>query len=427
MSEEVKRVAVIGAGISGLSTLTNLLSLDRKYIPTCFERGSDVGGVWQYNENTHTDEYGMPVFSSIYRDLISNLPKPMMEFPDFPNTDPDNDSSFMHREDVMNYIKRYADHHDLGKFIRTHTYVTNVCPNSEERFPEWTVSYYDVRNKEPQQDVFDAVFVCTGHHHTPYIPDIEGVEEFQGEIIHSKNYRIPERFTNKRAVILGASFSGTDLATGISPYAKQIFLSHIKERLKSVFPENIIEKPGIKRMTRTSVVFLDDTGEEVDVLLFCTGYSYNFPFLSDDVINVNGNKVMPLYKHVVHVNHPNLLFVGILKNVSYFIVINVSSKFAVAVLNGDISLPSETDMQKIVDEYFEKGKERGEKPHTFQTNDQMWEFEQDLSKMAGIQPCPKAFELIRAYLIQECTYNLTTIRDKKFKISDDKESFQVLN
>ncbi|XP_060070493.1 flavin-containing monooxygenase 5-like [Ylistrum balloti] len=413
MSEQVRRVAVIGAGISGLATLRNLLSLDRKYIPTCFERGSDVGGVWLYNENTHTDEYGMPVFSSIYRDLVSNLPKLMMEFPDFPNTDPDTDSSFMHREDVMNYIKRYADHHDLGKFIRTHTYVTNVCPNSEERFPEWTVSYYDVRNKEPQQDVFHAVFVCTGHQHTPYIPDIEGVKEFQGEIIHSKNYRIPERFTNKRVVILGASFSGTDLALGISPYAKQIFLSHIKERLKSVFPENIIEKPGIKRMTRTSVVFLDDTEEEVDVLLFCTGYSYNFPFLSDDVINVNGNKVMPLYKHVVNVKHPNLFFVGILELVPYFLLANVSSKFAVAVLNGDISLPSQTEMQESVEEDFENRKKRGDKPHAFIDNEKIWEYERDLSKLVGIQPSPIVLKLIRAFLIYDVTHNVTSFRQKK--------------
>ncbi|XP_033728120.1 dimethylaniline monooxygenase [N-oxide-forming] 3-like [Pecten maximus] len=362
MSEQVRHVAVIGAGISGLATLRNLLSTKQKYIPTCFERGSDLGGVWLYNENTHVDEYGMPVFSSIYRDLISNLPKPLMEFPGFQNTDPDIASSFMHREEVMEYIKRFSAHYDLEKHIKTHAYVTDVSPKSAERFPEWTVSYQDVRNKEMKHDVFDA-----------------------------------------------------------------IFLSHTHDKLKSALPENVIEKTGIKRMTRTTVVFLDDTEEEVDVLLFCTGYCYSFPFLSDDVINVSRDKITPLYKHVVNVKHPNLLFIGILERVSYFPMAHVMSRFAVAVLDGDVMLPSEMEMQEYVDRDFEKREARGDKPHKFTKNERLWEYDKDLSTLAGIQPSPKAFELVRAFIIQEYTHNVTTFRDRKIQISEDRKSFQLLN
>ncbi|OWF43727.1 dimethylaniline monooxygenase [N-oxide-forming] 4-like [Mizuhopecten yessoensis] len=430
MAEQARRVAVIGAGISGLATLRSLLASDRKYLPTCFERGSGVGGIWQYNENSHTDEYGMPVFSAMYRDAMSNLPKPMMEFPEFPNTDPDIDSCFMHRQEVVNYVNRFVDHFDLQKYITTHTYVNNVCPTSNERHPEWTVSYYDIRNKDEQkQAVFDAVFVCNGHADKPNIPDIDGVEEFQGEIIHSRNYRIPEKFKDKRIVILGASFSGLDLAVDISPYAQQIFLSHEKERLKSVFTENVTEKPGIKRMTRTTVVFLDDTEEEVDVLLFCTGYRYNFPFLSDDVININitDNRVMPLYKHVVNIKYQNLFFVGILEKVAFFSMGHVMSRFAVAVLDGKIVLPSETDMYKDAESDFNERKGRGEKAHADLGNELVWNYERELATLAGINPSPKAFQLIINFLMRNIRQTPATFRQRNIQILDDMESFILLN
>ncbi|OWF42094.1 dimethylaniline monooxygenase [N-oxide-forming] 5-like [Mizuhopecten yessoensis] len=428
MSDQARRVAVIGAGISGLSTLRSLLASDRKYIPTCFERGNDVGGVWLYNENTHTDEDGMPVFTSMYRDLISNLPKPMMEFPEFPNTDPDTDSSFMPRPEVMNYIKRFTEHFELRKYILTHTFVTNVSPKSDERHPEWTVSYYDIRNKEEQkQAVFDAVFVCNGHQHTPNKPDIDGAEKFQGEITHSKNYRVPEKFIDKRVVILGASFSGTDIAIDISPCAKQIFLSHNKDRFKSVFPGNITEKPGIKRMTRTTVIFLDDTEEEVDVLLFCTGYRYNFPFLGDDVISVTNNRVMPLYKHVVNIKYQNLFVIGILDQVPFFPMGHQLSRFAVAILDGEVNLPLEIEMYADAESDFNGRKERGEKAHASKDNERIWKFDRELSTLVGIRPSSKAFQLIRGFIYHDIMYNITTFRRRKIQISDDRESFKVLN
>ncbi|XP_069108126.1 senecionine N-oxygenase-like isoform X2 [Argopecten irradians] len=370
----------------------------------------------------------MPVFSIMYRDLIGNFPRQLMEFPGFPNTEPEKSSSYLHREEVFNYIKRFCKHYDLEKYIQTHTYVTDISPKTNERCPEWTVSYRDVRDKEIKQADFDAVFVCTGHQHTPYIPDIDGVEEFQGEIIHSKNYRIPEKFADKRIVILGAAFSGTDLTFAIAPHAQQIFLSHIKDRLESVLPENVTQKPGIKRMTQKTVVFLDDTEAEVDVLLLCTGYRYSFPFLSDDVITATRDKVTPLYKHVVNVKYSNLFFVGILEFVHYFGMGHMMSKYAVRVLDGDAILPSETEMLKDIDNDFELRKQRGDKPHLFSMNEQIWQLDKEFAKLAGVAPSPDAFEKLSDFVYNHgIKNNLGNYREKKFKFSEDRKSFKIVN
>ena len=74
-----KRIAVIGAGPSGLAVLRAFESARKKGadIPemVCYERQSDYGGLWNYTWRTGIDEHGEPVHGSMYRYLWSNGPK----------------------------------------------------------------------------------------------------------------------------------------------------------------------------------------------------------------------------------------------------------------------------------------------------------------------------------------------------------------
>ena len=82
----VKRVAVIGAGPSGLAQLRAFQSAASKGedIPeiVCFEKQSDWGGLWKYDWRTGVDENGEPCHGSMYRYLWSNGPKEGLEFAD---------------------------------------------------------------------------------------------------------------------------------------------------------------------------------------------------------------------------------------------------------------------------------------------------------------------------------------------------------
>ena len=81
------RVAVIGAGPSGLAALRAFQSAAKKKakIPeiVCFEKQDDWGGLWKYTWRTGLDEYGEPVHCSMYRYLWSNGPKECLEFADY--------------------------------------------------------------------------------------------------------------------------------------------------------------------------------------------------------------------------------------------------------------------------------------------------------------------------------------------------------
>ena len=81
------RIAVLGAGPSGLAMLRAIDSLRRQGHPVpevvCYEKQSDLGGMWNYTWRTGLDAYGEPVHGSMYRYLWSNGPKEALEFADY--------------------------------------------------------------------------------------------------------------------------------------------------------------------------------------------------------------------------------------------------------------------------------------------------------------------------------------------------------
>jgi thioredoxin reductase len=60
------------------------------------------------------------------------------------------------------------------------------------------------------------------HYSVPYVPEIEGIEKFKGQIQHSKAYRSAEAYRNLRVVVLGAASSGVDIAMEVAAVADEV-------------------------------------------------------------------------------------------------------------------------------------------------------------------------------------------------------------
>ena len=58
----------------------------------------------------------------------------------------------------------------------------------------------------------------------PLVPELPGLSDFEGVLMHSHDYRIPEIFKDKVVAILGAASSGQDMALDIAPVAKHVSL-----------------------------------------------------------------------------------------------------------------------------------------------------------------------------------------------------------
>ena len=126
------RVAVIGAGPSGLAALRAFQSAAKKKakIPevVCFEKQDDWGGLWNYTWRTGLDEYGEPVHGIMYRYLWSNGPKECLEFADYTFEEHFGKpiASYPPRAVLWDYIKGRVEKAKVRKWVRFNTPVRMV-------------------------------------------------------------------------------------------------------------------------------------------------------------------------------------------------------------------------------------------------------------------------------------------------------------
>ena len=95
MSRDCKRVAIVGAGASGLSAIK--CCLDEGLVPVCMERTEDIGGLWNYSQNVREGQ------ACVMKSTTINTSKEMMSFSDFPP--PQEFPIYMHNTKVLEYFR----------------------------------------------------------------------------------------------------------------------------------------------------------------------------------------------------------------------------------------------------------------------------------------------------------------------------------
>lgn len=371
----VRRVAVVGAGSSGLACVK--VCIDEGLEPVCFEGSDDIGGLWKFKESTEPDQ------ASIYRSLVTNTSKEIMCFSDFPM--PAEYPNYLHNSELLQYFRLYADHFHLHRHIRFQTRVKRVVQRPDfSASGQWDVVTMDKDGRE-ERHVFDAVLVCSGQYVLPSLPlsDFPGHDTFTGTCIHSRDYKDGTAFRGKRVMVVGIGNSGGDIASEISRHAAKTFLStrkgawvigrmfgrgipvdliilnrfkrlllgllprtvanwaaerslnsHCDHRFYGLQPTHrffdrkplvnedllgqilqgrVVVKPDLKAFTSTGVMFEDGTVEEnIDAVVFCTGFKDSFPFLPPSLFD-GPKQELQLYKRLfpVSLSPPTLAVMGL--------------------------------------------------------------------------------------------------------------------
>ena len=377
-----ERVAIIGAGPSGLAALRAFESARRKgaVIPelVCYEKQADWGGLWNYTWRTGTDQYGEPVHGGMYRYLWSNGPKECLEFADYSFEEHFGRPipSYPPRAVLHDYIKGRINKSGVGSYIKLNTVVRWV--SYSEKTGKFSVTIKDLPSDTISTEEFDYVIAASGHFSTPNIPEFPGVTKFPGRVMHAHDFRSADEFAGKDVLLVGASYSAEDIGIQCHKYgAKSITFSWRTKPMGFDWPESFKEVPLLEKVEGKIAHFKDGTSKQVDAIILCTGYLHHFPFIEDTLRLKTKNRLYPpqIYKGIFWWGNPKLIYLGMQDQYYTFNMFDAQAWYARDVIMGRIKLPSFEVMADDIQKWI-KLEEALENP--FQAIDFQTEYVRDL-------------------------------------------------
>ena len=104
-------------------------------------------------------------------------------------------------------------------------------------------------------------------------------------------------------------------------------------------------KPNIAGLAGDRVAFEDGTSEQIDVIVYCTGYKVTFPFFDEDFISAPDND-LPLFRRVFKPGVDNLAFIGLLQPLGAIMPLaEAQGRWVAAYLRGEYRLPPLADVR----------------------------------------------------------------------------------
>ncbi|MDT4917648.1 MAG: hypothetical protein QOH89_2348 [Pseudonocardiales bacterium] len=417
-------VCVIGAGSSGIAACQVLQERGIEF--DCYEAGSEVGGNWRYlNDN------GM---SSSYKSLHINTSREIMEYKSFPmrNDYPTYPNHAQIAEYFDRFVDHFGFRANIqfktevvsvvpvddgswdvsvrkrgGKRLARKRYAAVLVANGHHWDPRWPEPAF------PGADTFTGK--QTHAHYYKTFDDYRGKRVLVLGIGNSacdiavETSRVAERTflaMRRGAHVVPKYLFGipTDHLTtsplghmrysavqrGIAGLIMRLARGNVTKyglpepdhKMGQAHPTisddllvrlghgDITVKPNIDRLAGDTVHFADGTAEKIDIVVYCTGYKINFPFLDESVIAPTDNEVS-LFHRVVDPAHPGLYFLGLVQPLGAIMPLaEAQSAWVADLLEGKATLPSAAEMQREIDEYHRSLQKRyvKSKRHTIQVD-----------------------------------------------------------
>ena len=358
VSGPTKRVCIVGGGAAGITMAKTLLERGVQF--DCFERASQLGGLWAE---------GRSDYAVSYRSLHLNSSKHQMEFRDYPF--PDSYPDFPSRAQVASYLGAYARRFRVDEHVELGREITDVAQTIDGR---WAVR---VDDDEPR--IYDVVLLATGHHSTPALPEDAG-RGFAGEVMHSHDVRDAAAFEGRRVLVVGFGNSAVDIACMVSNTAVRTFLStrrgaHVvpkylfgrpfdelpapmwprrlrwgwyalatrmtvgplsryglpapdhrfgssavtisSDLLTRIGHGDVEPRPAVSEMRGASVTFADGQTDHVNTIIYCTGYAPSASFLERHGLGVSEGDYL-LFEQIWDPRFEGLAHVGLVQPLGAF-------------------------------------------------------------------------------------------------------------
>jgi cation diffusion facilitator CzcD-associated flavoprotein CzcO len=197
MSEH-HRVVIIGTGFAGLGMAIRLKQAGHDDF-ILLERAGDIGGTWR--DNT-------------YPGCQCDVPSHLYSFSFAPN--PDWSRTFSHQGEIWDYLRDCAERFGIAPHVRL---------NHEVLESAWDEDASVWRLETSSGDLTADVLVSgTGALSEPAIPDLPGLEDFEGAAFHSAEWDHDFDLEGKRVAVIGTGASSIQFVPHIQPKVEKLHL-----------------------------------------------------------------------------------------------------------------------------------------------------------------------------------------------------------
>jgi cation diffusion facilitator CzcD-associated flavoprotein CzcO len=418
-----EKVCVVGAGSSGITACQVLKSRGVPY--DCFEKGSMVGGNWRYeNDNGQ---------SSAYRSLHINSARKLMSYRAFPMPEdyPDYPSHWQVAKYFDDYVERFGLRDGItfntevvsarpvdgewevtvedggGERRQSMRYRAVLVANGHHWNPRWPEPAF------PGSEEFDGEQIHVHHYREPDVLVgkrvlVLGIGNSAVDVAVESS-RIGEQtfLAMRRGAYVIPKFLGgkpideaaPPVTTRLPMSVRRLFMGRLlkltvgemtdyglpkpdhklleahptvsSELLPRVGHGDITIKPNIDRFAGGRTVrFADGSEEEIDLVVYCTGYKMTFPFFDPSVLSAPDNR-LPLYRRVASVERPGLHFIGFIQPLGPIMPLaEAQAEWVADLLEGRATLPPAEQMRREISAEEERMRKRfvASKRHTVEVD-----------------------------------------------------------
>lgn len=218
------RYVIIGAGMAGILAGIRLRQRGESNF-VIYEKGDTVGGTWRENS---------------YPGVACDTPAHSYSYSFAFN--PDWSAFYAPGAEIKDYFERMTDKFGVREFIQFNTEIAS-CRYEDGR--------WHIETKTGASDVADVLVAATGVLHHPSIPNIPGLEDFQGACFHSAHWDHSIDYSDKRVGVIGNGSTGVQIVSALSGKVKK--LVHLQRS-----PQWIMPCPDTRYSAEEREAFRDD-------------------------------------------------------------------------------------------------------------------------------------------------------------------------
>ena len=197
-------VIVIGAGISGIGAGYHLQTKCPEKSYAILEGRDTIGGTWDLFKypgiRSDSDMYtlGFSFFPWKEKEAIADGPS------------------------ILKYLDETSKKFNIDKKIKFNHYVKDASWCSEKSM--WTLEVEDKNQMDIVTISCNFIFMCSGYYsyEKGYTPDFEGINEFNGKIMHPQQWDTSIDYTNKEVIVIGSGATAVTLVPEMAKDAKHV-------------------------------------------------------------------------------------------------------------------------------------------------------------------------------------------------------------